>query len=160
MTLLQISAPINPGNSGGGLFNLAGELVGVVNAKMSSTGIEGLGFAIPIDTAYEIILELIEHGYVRGRPTLDFNVIDMNASSAYQLFGVYMAGVYVYDDDHPVMMYGDLIISADGQEVSSVSVLESLLRKKQVGDTLELTVYRDRKSITVTVTIAENRPQT
>jgi serine protease Do len=160
MTLLQISAPINPGNSGGGLFNLAGELVGVVNAKMSSTGIEGLGFAIPIDTAYEIILELIEHGYVRGRPTLDFNVIDMNASSAYQLFGVYMAGVYVYDDDHPVMMYGDLIISADGQEVSTVSALEALLRTKKVGDTLELTVYRDRKSITVTVTIAENRPQT
>jgi serine protease Do len=159
MTLLQVSAPINPGNSGGGLFNLAGELVGVVNAKMSSTGIEGLGFAIPIDTAYEIILELIEHGYVRGRPTLDFNVIDMNASSAYQLFGVYMAGVYVYDDDHPIMMYGDLIISADGQEVSTVSALESLLRKKKVGDALELTVYRDRKSITVTVTIAENRPQ-
>jgi S1-C subfamily serine protease len=70
-----------------------------------------------------------------------------------------MAGVYVYDDDHPVMMYGDLIISADGQEVSTVSALEALLRTKKVGDTLELTVYRGRKSITVTVTIAENRPQ-
>ena len=71
MQLLPISAPINPGNSGGGLFNRAGQLVGVVNAKCASEEVEGLGFAIPIDTAYDIIVELIQHRYVRGKASLE-----------------------------------------------------------------------------------------
>ena len=67
MTLLQTDAAINSGNSGGGLFNLRGELIGIVNAKYAKSGVEGLGFAIPIDTALPIELNLIEYGYVRGR---------------------------------------------------------------------------------------------
>ena len=67
MTLLQTSAPVNPGNSGGGLFNMRGELIGIVNAKSSGANIDNIGFAIPIDTAYEIAVELIEFGYVTGR---------------------------------------------------------------------------------------------
>ena len=64
MTLLQTNAAINPGNSGGGLFNMAGELVGIVNAKMAGEDVEGLGFAIPIDYAYGVILDLVNYGYV------------------------------------------------------------------------------------------------
>lgn len=160
MTLLQISAPINPGNSGGGLFNLAGELVGVVNAKMSSEEIEGLGFAVPIDTAYEIILELIHHGYVRGRPSLDFTVVDVtNPSTAYYYFKSTSTGVYVYDDDHAIMQYGDHIVSADGESVSTTTELNAIIQSKKVGDVLELTVSRNRKVMTLSVKITEYIPE-
>ena len=64
--LLQTNAAINPGNSGGGLFNDRGELIGIVNAKSSGNNIEGLGFAIPIDRAKDVIENLIENGYVKG----------------------------------------------------------------------------------------------
>ena len=159
MTLLQVSAPINPGNSGGGLFNMAGELVGVVNAKVSSEEIEGLGFAIPVDTAYEVILELIDHGYVRGRPAIDFTVVDVTSiSTAMRYFNSFNLGVYVYDDTHALLQYGDLILSADGVEITSVSDLDGLIQQKQVGETLELEVYRNREQITVTVAIVEAVP--
>ncbi len=161
MTLLQVSAPINPGNSGGGLFNLAGELVGVVNAKMSSEEIEGLGFAIPVDTAYAVIVELIEHGYVRGRPALGFDVVDVTSTqTAIRYFNSFYTGVYVYDDttaDLPVKM-GDLILSVDGTEISSVSDLNAVVQSKAVGDTLSLTVYRNKEKHTVTVTLVERVP--
>ncbi len=160
MTLLQISAPINPGNSGGGLFNLAGELVGVVNAKMSSEELEGLGFAIPVDTAYEVILELIHYGYVRGRPAIDFTVVDVTSiQTAMRYFDSFNLGVYVYDDSHETLAYGDLILAADGVEILAVSDLADVIRNKQVGDTLELTVYRNREQITVTVTLIEDMPE-
>ncbi|MBQ4112809.1 MAG: trypsin-like peptidase domain-containing protein, partial [Clostridia bacterium] len=97
MTLLQTSAPVNPGNSGGGLFNLAGELVGIVNAKVSADNVEGLGFAVPVDTVYKVILELIHYGYVRGRPALDFAVVDIsNYREAYYYFQSASIGVFVY----------------------------------------------------------------
>ena len=160
MTLLQVSAPINPGNSGGGLFNMAGELVGVVNAKMSSEEIEGLGFAVPVDTAYEIILALIHYGYVRGRPALDFAVVDVtDYRTAYYYFGTTGTGVYVYSEGHETVAYGDRILSADGIEVFTTSDLSAILRKKRVGDTLELTVSRDRKTITLSVIITEYIPE-
>ena len=161
MTLLQISAPINPGNSGGGLFNLAGELVGVVNAKMSSEEIEGLGFAVPVDTAYEIILELIHNGYVRGRPALDFTVVDVtNYQTAMYYFNSTSTGVYVYDRDHDMVAYGDRIISADGEQIESVAELNAVIQKKRVGDTLELTVSRNRKMMVLSVSITEYVPET
>ena len=161
MTLLQVSAPINPGNSGGGLFNLAGELVGVVNAKVSSEEIEGLGFAVPVDTAYEIILELIHNGYVRGRPALDFTVVDVtDYYTAAYYFNATGTGVYVYDREHDTVAYGDRIISADGEQIESVAELNAMIQRKRVGDTLELTVNRNRKLITLTVTITEYVPET
>ncbi len=150
MTLLQVSAPINPGNSGGGLFNLAGELVGVVNAKMSSEEIEGLGFAIPVDTAYEVILEIIDHGYVHGRPSLGVNLAEV--SSWRETY------VCVNDKSHEVLQYEDLILAVDGTAISSIQELTTVVRKKAVGDTVELTIYRDKKQMTVTVTIAEAVP--
>ena len=98
MTLLQISAPINPGNSGGGLFNMAGELIGIVNAKCSSDDVEGLGFAIPIDTAYDIICELYRYGYVRGRVTTGLTLVDVSSvNPALRYFNSTYTGVYVYE---------------------------------------------------------------
>lgn len=161
MTLLQVSAPINPGNSGGGLFNMAGELIGVVNAKVSSEEIEGLGFAIPIDTAYGIILEIIEYGYIKGRPALGFTVVDVTSvQTAMRYFNSFYTGVYVYNEGHDVMKYGDLILSADGVEITSSEDLLEMVAGKSVGDTMELVIYRDRTKQTVTITVAEQKPDT
>ena len=77
MTLLQTSAAVNPGNSGGGLFDLEGKLVGVVNSKSSGSDIEGLAFAIPANTVQIITQELIQHGYVTGRPQLGISVTQL-----------------------------------------------------------------------------------
>jgi serine protease Do len=166
MTLLQVSAPINPGNSGGGLFNLAGELVGIVNAKVASEEIEGLGFAIPVDTVYEIVTELISHGYVRGRPTLDFTVVDVTSvQTAVRYFNTMNTGVYVYDKNHGTVRYGDYIVAADGCEITSVAELSAVIANKSVGDTLELTVYRTETNSSkwvkrvLTVSVVEDIPR-
>ena len=159
MTLLQVSAPINPGNSGGGLFNLAGELVGIVNAKMSSEEIEGLGFAIPVDTAYSVIRELIEYGYVRNRPDLGFSIMNVTSvQTAMRYFNSFYTGVYVSDRSHDTVQYGDLILSADGKEIHTAEELKQILTEKSIGDTMELLVYRNRKKIAVTVTVSESIP--
>jgi serine protease Do len=159
MTLLQVSAPINPGNSGGGLFNMAGELVGIVNAKVADERIEGLGFAIPVDTAYEIILEIVEHGYVKGRPSLGFEVMDVTSyQSAIRYFNSFYLGVYVYDKDHDVVKYGDLILEVNGRKLSFATDLIELAESMSVGDTIELLVYREGAKQTVTITVAEQAP--
>jgi serine protease Do len=159
MTLLQVSAPINPGNSGGGLFNMAGELVGIVNAKIADESIEGLGFAIPVDTAYDIVLEIIEYGYVRGRPDLGFNIVDVTSvQTAMRYFNSFYTGVYVYDEKHGTVKYGDRILTVDGVNISSSAEVIAIAAGKRVGDTLTLEVVRKGDVKTLTVTIAEKRP--
>ncbi|MGN1098987.1 MAG: S1C family serine protease, partial [Christensenellales bacterium] len=81
MTLLQTDASINPGNSGGGLFNARGELIGITNSKYASEEIEGLGFAIPVNTAVEVANSLIEYGYVTGRAALGITILDMKSET-------------------------------------------------------------------------------
>ena len=160
MTLLQISAPINPGNSGGGLFNMAGELVGIINAKVADQSVEGLGFAIPVDTAYDIILEIVKHGYVQGRPALGFEVVDVTSvQTAMRYFNSFYLGVYVYDRNHNVMQYGDLILSVNGVDLETAADLQAMVAEMEVGDTLEFVVYRDRAKQTVTVKVTEQIPQ-
>ncbi len=151
MTLLQVSAPINPGNSGGGLFNLAGELVGVVNAKMSSEEIEGLGFAIPSDTAYDVVCELIAYGYVRGRPALGVTLTEVSSWNGKRY-------VRVSGRNHDMLQYQDLILEVDGTAVSSITELAAAVRRKSVGDTVELTVYRNERQMVITVPVVEQRP--
>ncbi len=151
MTLLQVSAPINPGNSGGGLFNLAGELIGVVNAKMSSEEIEGLGFAIPSDTAYTVICELINHGYVRGRPALGITLTEVSSWQGNRY-------VCVKSEGHELLKPNDLILTADGETITSIAELTTLVRRKSVGATIQLTVYRDNEKLTLDVPIVEYVP--
>ena len=146
MTLLQISAPINPGNSGGGLFNMAGELVGIVNAKESATGVEGLGFAIPIDLVLENIVEIIEDGYIHGRACLDldFKAIT-NPTDAFYLYRNQSAGIYIqlsrYDEALDLSA-GDRIHAINGIEIRSESDLHSVLATLTPGDEVQLTVGR------------------
>jgi len=154
--LLQTNAAINPGNSGGGLFNLKGELIGVVNAKSSGTGIEGLGFAIPINDALDIANELMEHGYIKGRPQLGVYIMEYDEST--NLFDLYeqgMSAVVNYLSDYGVyfleysehqedtgLMFGDRIVAINDVTVSTKSDITAVLSEYAVGDTVTLTVSR------------------
>lgn len=156
MTLLQTNASISPGNSGGGLFNANGELIGVVNAKSSYSEAEGIGFAIPIDSAMEIAQQLIENGAVI-RPALGVKILDvMDANTANQL-GVSATGVYVVEvtagggAEAAGVQAGDRIIAVDDTAVSSSNSVKSYLADKQVGDTVNLQVEREGKVLTLTV---------
>ena len=159
MTLLQTNAAINSGNSGGGLFNLAGELIGIVNAKYSATGVEGLGFAIPIDSAIKSIDDILQYGFVRGVPTLGVTPSDGSYRISSGFYARYETIVYVLDaGKSKVLKTNDIIRSVDGVSVSSVSELNQAIRSHQVGDTVELKITRDNATITVSVTLAEYNP--
>ena len=144
MTLLQTNAAVNPGNSGGGLFNMAGQLIGVVNAKYSEDDVEGLGFAIPVDTAYDVIDQLIKYGYVRG--VVDhglslYNVADRNVARYY--FGSNYAGVYVLGSEYSdEIQKGDLLYAIEGIKVITSEDVEEVLSGYKVGDTVTLTIVR------------------
>lgn len=165
MNLIQIDAAVNPGNSGGGMFNMNGELVGIVNAKYSNTGIEGLGFAIPVNDAVDVATALRENGYVTGRTYIGINYYeasDLFSSSYY--FNSNQPGVYIsnviegYNDD--VLKYGDRITALDGDEIRTAADIKAILKKHKVGDVLKMTVVRDGKVIDVDVKCFEYVPET
>ena len=158
MTLLQTSAAINPGNSGGGLFNAAGELIGIVNAKSSGTDVEGLGFAIPIDTAKTVITQLMENGYVSGRPSLGVTTVDIANTATAMRYGVNRTGVYVYEAaSGSVLKSGDLFVSVNGTAVSSSAEVKAAIAGCAIGDTIEVTVLRSNTQQTVSVTVTEQK---
>ena len=160
MTLLQTSAAVNPGNSGGGLFNENGDLIGIVNAKSSGTDIEGLGFAIPSNTVKEVVDEIIQNGYVSGRPQLGISVVeiaDEQTAFAYRVngLGVYVATTTVDNG----LMTGDRLVSIDGTEIASTGDISAVLKNHAVGDTLSVVVDRDNREVSVDVTLTEQVPQ-
>ena len=163
MTLLQTDAAVNPGNSGGGLFNLGGELIGVVVAKSggSSSGgmtIEGLGFAIPSNTAQSVISDLLEHGYVRGRVDLGLDLVDIQTAQALRAYRVSDVGVYILESSDERLMRGDRIIAVDDRGISSQLGLDAAMRGYGVGDTVSLEVIRGGQSVTVEMRLTEWRP--
>lgn len=144
MVLLQTTAAINPGNSGGGLFNSRGELLGIVNAKTSGSNIEGLGFAIPSNLVSDVAKELIEFGYVKGRPALGvsiFEVLDARTAILYRLenTGLYIANA----KEGSSFQIGDRIVSFEEEEVAELSKLKKLIDSKNVGDIVKVKVARD-----------------
>ena len=158
MNLLQTNAAINPGNSGGGLFNMEGKLIGIVNAKSSGTGIEGLGFAIPVNDALETAKLIIENGGVPETPSVIIGITTYNIQtvSDARKFGVNALGVYIYsvekgfNDD--VLKYKDRIIAVDGVEITSGADVSEIVKSHEAGDVLEFTIYRDGKLRAVKVT--------
>lgn len=172
MTLLQTNAAVNPGNSGGGLFNLAGQLVGVVNAKCSDDDVEGLGFAIPVDTVYESVTQMIditgtfvkdlrEYGYVRGIVDSGLSLYDVTSmQAAFYYFNASSVGVYVLQSDYSQEIeYGDRIVSVNGIAVNTAAEVSALLADCQVGDTLALVVRRGGRNYEVTLTLREYVPE-
>ena len=163
MTLLQTNASINPGNSGGGLFDADGKLVGIVNAKSSGSGIEGLGFAIPIDTAKYVIDQLIAHGYVTGRVDAGMTFTDVSDQAAYLYRlgkgGVYVAGVTRGGNAEKLgISRGDRIVNFDGVTVKTASEMEEILKQHRVGDAVKLTVERSGKQTTYSLVLGEQVP--
>ena len=158
MTLLQTDTAINPGNSGGGLFDAKGDLIGIVNAKQSAEGIEGLGFAIPISDALPILDELIENGHVVSRPALNLSLYDVQSNRDSDSLNL-KEGVYVVQivpngaADKAGLQQMDRIVSFDGKEVKSASEIKDLLKKHKVGETLKIVIERNNKKITKDITL-------
>ena len=161
MSLIQMDASVSPGNSGGGLFNMNGELVGIVNAKSSDSDAEGLGFAIPVNDAVKVAQELLENGYVTGRPYLGISYYAVTDAQTAAQLGVNAYGVYIVEvvkggpADKAGLQAGDRIVSVDGSEVATQSDLGTLMQNHKAGDTIEITVARGGQMQTVTVTLGE-----
>ena len=161
MSLIQMDASVSPGNSGGGLFNMNGELVGIVNAKSSDSDAEGLGFAIPVNDAVKVAQELLENGYVTGRPYLGISYYAVTDAQTAAQLGVNAYGVYIVEvvkggpADKAGLQAGDRIVSVDGSEVATQSDLGTLMQNHKAGDAIQITVARGGQMQTVTVTLGE-----
>jgi serine protease Do len=158
ISLLQTNAAVSPGNSGGGLFDLYGRLIGIVNAKSTGQGVEGISFAIPIDTAWDVAGQLINKGYVSGRPSLGITI--KQVQHGYSIFGEYYYQLVVAEaEDDSELKVNDIIYSIDNVEVVSLTDVSDILSTKKIGDKVIITVRRDRKFIEVEVTLVEYSPK-
>lgn len=159
MTLIQTDAAINSGNSGGPLLNSCGQVIGINSAKMSSSyasgtaSIEGLGFAIPINDARTIIDDLINNGYVTGRPQIGITAVDID-----EMYSSYLGlpmGIYVRSvaegsaAEMAGLRTGDVIIGINDEAVTSMDELNAVKNQFKAGDTITLKVYRDGKDIDI-----------
>ena len=164
MRLLQTDTAINPGNSGGGMFNTSGQLVGVINAKSAGEEIEGLGFAIPIDTAEGVVEDLIGHGYVTGRVNPGFVFVEINDTMSAMMYRVNELGLYISsvtagsDAEKAGFKSGDYVLKVDGKEVSTEAEANAVIDTKKVGETLSVTVKRSGQEKTITLTLSEYTP--
>ena len=166
MSLIQMDASVSPGNSGGGLFNMNGEFIGLVNAKSSSSDAEGLGFAIPINDAIKVAQDLLENGYVSGRPYMGITYLAVTDAQTAAQLNVNAYGVYVVDvaqggpADKAGLKTGDRIVSIDGTEIAQKDDLGTLIQQHAAGDTLSITVAREGQMQTVSLTLGEKNAQT
>lgn len=163
MTLIQTDAAINSGNSGGPLLNGYGQVIGINSAKMGSTygsaSVEGLGFAIPISDAKEIIDNLIDFGYVTGRPQLGITAVDITESDS-ERFNL-PQGVYVYAVGENTaaavagIRQGDIITAVEGQAVSSVNELNEIKNEYNAGETITLSIWRGGETLELPLVLKE-----
>jgi len=161
MNLIQTDCAINSGNSGGALFNSHGEVIGITNAKYSSSGstteasVDNVGFAIPINSVINIVNSIIESGTIT-KPYIGVSMYDLG--NRYQIKGVVVREI---ESDSPADKAGleenDIITKADGKDITSVSEFKNILADHNEGDSMTLTVYRDGElaDISVTVTVRE-----
>ena len=172
MSLIQTDAAISPGNSGGGLFNASGSLIGIVNAKASSSNSEGLGFAIPVSSVKTIISNLIDHGYVLGRAYLGVYTQDVTLSTGTNdgnrlfgnFFGSGISSVQIAQivsgsaADKAGLIAGDLILKLDDTKITSNAALSAAISGYNAGDSATLTIQRDGLELSVNVTFGEYKP--
>ena len=165
---IQTDAAINSGNSGGALVNSKGELIGINSLKLSNsssseTTIEGIGFAIPINSSMDVINQLIEYGSVK-RPYIGITGSSLTEALAERYN--YPVGVYVesVEDDGPAkdagLEVGDVITEVEGQAVKSVEEINRIKNTYSIGDTITLKVYRDNDYIDVKLTLGEMPEET
>ena len=180
LNVLQMTAAVSPGNSGGALFNDRGQLIGIVSAKSSQTDSEGLGFAIPSNDAMDIASQLIATGtYVpqggqqgqtdpnsptptTNKAVLGITVQTLDPQTAYQygmMPGVYVSDITVQSTKDAGLQVGDRIVSVDDVAVAQATDVTGYLANKNVGDTVNLTVARETKMLTLTIPLVANSDQ-
>lgn len=171
MNLLQTDCTVNSGNSGGPLFNSYGEVIGIVNAKYSSGStfssdeatIEGIGFAIPINDVQTILSDLMQHGYVTGKPYLGITVSTVSSVTAQQYSNM-KVGAYVNNvksgscAEKAGLKVGDIITQVDGTDITTSAELIDAKNTHKAGEEMTLTVYRDNDYTTLKVTLDEQQP--
>jgi serine protease Do len=159
MNLIQTDASINSGNSGGPLINAYGQVIGITSAKVSSTYGEGLGFAIPIDDAKEIINDLLEYGYVKGRPTL--GISGENISAFYAQYYNVPQGFIVRSveagsaAEEAGIKENDMIVGIQGELITTIEEFNEIKSEYKAGDTITVSVYRNDNIVDIEVTLGE-----
>ena len=157
-TLIQTDAAINSGNSGGALVNSEGKVIGINTLKLSGTGIEGMGFAIPINSTTDITSQLIQYSKVK-RPYIGITGIDLNEETAktYNLVtGVYVKSVEDFSSGEKAgIKAGDVIIEADGSKVSTMDDLNKIKNSHKIGDEMNVKVNRNGQEKELTLTLGE-----
>lgn len=156
---IQTDAAINSGNSGGALVNSDGKVIGINTLKLSGSGVEGIGFAIPINSTTDIIDDLIEYNKVL-RPYIGISGIDLDESTVrrYNLatLGVYIQSVQNFSPAEKCgLQSGDIIIKADGKDITNMDELNEIKNTHQIGETMTLTINRNGQEKEVTVTLEE-----
>jgi serine protease Do len=163
INMFQVDAAVNPGNSGGPVYNAMGQVVGMVTAKYSETGVEGLGFAIPINDAVSIANDLITKGYVTGKAYMGIR-LDERYNSMYAQYYNMPLGAYVYSVDSGTcaetagIQGGDIITKLGSTTVQSYTELKQALRQFSAGDSTTVTVYRAGEELTLNITFDEQKP--
>jgi len=164
MTLIQTDASINPGNSGGPLLNKYGQVVGVTSNKISATGFEGLGFAIPMTTVKPIVEELIVNGYVSGRPLIGVSVrtVSQMAAAFYNLPQGLMVDQVAVDGNAAAagLQVNDIITHMAGQRITSVSAACTVRNQYKAGESITLSVYRGGRTVELTFALNEQQSAT
>ena len=157
-TLIQTDAAINEGNSGGALVNSEGKVIGINTLKLSGTGIEGIGFAIPINSTTDITSQLIEYSKVK-RPYIGITGMDLSeelASANNLVVGVYVKSVEDFSSAEKAgIKPGDVIIEADGTKVTTMDDLNKVKNSHKIGDEMKIKVNRDGQERELTVTLGE-----
>lgn len=169
MNMLQTDTAINSGNSGGPLFDMYGQVVGITSAKLSNSSstssaatIEGLGFAIPINDIKDMVQDIIKNGYVTGKPYMGISVTTIPEADAQRYNMSQGALVQSVEQDScsakAGLQKGDIITAIDGKAVTSSAELIAAKKTYKAGDTVTLTVQRDGKELTLTLTFDEDTP--
>lgn len=155
---IQTDAAINSGNSGGALVNAEGNVIGINTLKLSGTGIEGIGFAIPINATTDITSQLIQYSKVK-RPYIGISGIDLDKSTAdrYKLVeGVYIKSVEDFSSaEKGGLKAGDVIIEADNKSVKSMDELNEVKNSHQIGDEMKLRINREGNEKEITLILGE-----
>ena len=162
VNMFQLDAAVNSGNSGGPVYNAKGEVIGVVTAKYKDAGVEGLGFAIPVNDAAAIAKELIDHGYVTGKAYLGVTVTTLTEAEAMRYNT--LAGVYVYSVDEGScaekagIRQGDIIMKLNDTKVRTTADLTAAKKDFKAGDSCRITVYRSGEMLELKLTFDEEPP--
>ncbi len=163
INMFQIDAAVNSGNSGGPVYNTGGQVIGIVTAKYADTGVEGLGFAIPISEAAHITNQILEFGYVTDKASLGIKAVTVTPSIA-KYYNM-IEGAYVNEitpgsaAETAGLQVGDIITALDGQEVVGASELTTIIKQYHAGDMAELTVWRGGEEMSLTAVFDERLPE-